>query len=79
MERKVKDANFTGIFFGFSQSGRTIFLGAAFSLGFLIVVNWLGVSIEEVFKGSYIPFFAFMGVGSSAAMIPSIETAKAKA
>ena len=78
MEQKVSDANNTGIFFGFSQAGRTIFLGLAFSLGFLIAVNWFGVPVEEVFKGSYIPFFAFLGVGSSASMIPNIEKAKEK-
>ena len=35
--------------------------------------------MEKVFKGIYVPFFAFMGVGAAAANIPSIETAKNKA
>jgi ABC-type multidrug transport system fused ATPase/permease subunit len=37
------------------------------------------VDVETVFKGSFIPFFAFMGVGAAAANIPSIENAKNKA
>ena len=79
MEEKVKGSKQTGVFFGFSQAGRTIFLGLAFSLGFVIAINWFGVPVEEVFKGSFIPFFAFLGAGSAAAMIPNIEAAKAKA
>ena len=75
----MKEAKTTGIYFGFSQSGRVIFLGAAFSIGFIFAVKYLGVDVETVFKGSFIPFFAFMGVGAAAANIPSIENAKNKA
>ena len=79
VQHKEKEAKSTGIAFGFSQSGRVIFLGAAFTLGFYIAINYFEVPTEKVFKGIYVPFFAFMGVGASAANIPSIETAKNKA
>ena len=45
----------------------------------MFAVKYLGVDVETVFKGAYIPFFAFMGVGAAAANIPSIENAKNKA
>ena len=38
MNAKVKEANSSGIAFGFSQSGRIIFLGGAFYLGFVLTV-----------------------------------------
>ena len=79
MKEKIKEANRNGIAFGFSQSGRIIFLGGAFYLGFIISVQHLGIDTKTVFIGTFIPFFSYLGVGAAAASIPSIESAKGKA
>ena len=72
MKAKVKQANSSGVAFGFSQSGRIIFLGGAFYLGYVISVKRLGIDTETVFMGTFIPFFAYMGVGLAASNVPSI-------
>ena len=77
-ERKVRNAHIAGLFFGYSQASRMIFLGVVFWVGSVVIRKW-GYNPSDVFIAINIIFSAAMGSGVALSNIPSISKAKQSA
>lgn len=71
----IKKAHISGLFFGYSQAIRFVFIGVVFYLA-AIFVQSKGASSQQVFTGCYVVFVGSIGAGVSISQIPSMAKAK---
>lgn len=77
-EAGVKKAHISGLFFGYSQSIRFVFIAFVFYIAaqFLIIYN---LDARKVFTGCYVVFVGSIGSGVAMSQIPSISKAQSSA
>jgi ABC-type multidrug transport system fused ATPase/permease subunit len=78
-ESGVKRAHVSGLFFGYSQSIRFIFIAFVFYVAWLLIkVNNLtsDQQRQQVFTGCYVVFVGSIGSGVSMSQLPSISKAQ---
>lgn len=73
--RKVRNAHIGGLFFGYSNCARMLFLGIVFYFGSYLVQKDSDSS-ERVYMSVWIIFSTCMGVGVAMSNIPSVSKAK---
>eukprot|EP00352_Strombidinopsis_acuminata_P007417 CAMPEP_0176360666 /NCGR_PEP_ID=MMETSP0126-20121128/17236_1 /TAXON_ID=141414 ORGANISM="Strombidinopsis acuminatum, Strain SPMC142" /NCGR_SAMPLE_ID=MMETSP0126 /ASSEMBLY_ACC=CAM_ASM_000229 /LENGTH=289 /DNA_ID=CAMNT_0017715971 /DNA_START=2879 /DNA_END=3748 /DNA_ORIENTATION=+ len=74
----IKRAHVSGLFFGYSQSIRFIFIAFVFYIAG-IFVKYYGADKERLFTGVYVIFVGAIGSGVSISQLPSMSKAKAAA
>lgn len=77
-QTNIKRAHISGLFFGYSQSIRFVFIGFVFFVAALFVQReQLGqIETQKVFTGCYVVFVGAIGSGVSISQMPSISKAK---
>ena len=63
-EAGIKKAHISGLFFGYSQGIRFIFIGLVFYIA-AVFINRFDLVSEEVFSGCYVVFVGSIGTGVS--------------
>jgi ATP-binding cassette subfamily B (MDR/TAP) protein 1 len=77
-DSNVKKAHFSGLFFGYSQSIRFVFIAFVFYVAYVFVsLDYVGK--EAAFTGCYVVFVGSIGSGVSLSQLPSISGAQASA
>lgn len=71
----IKTAHVSGLFFGYSQSIRFVYIGFVFFVA-AVFVNRYGLDKEQVFTGCYVVFVGAIGSGVSLSQMPSVARAK---
>mmetsp|Transcript_33222 Transcript_33222/g.23956 ORF Transcript_33222/g.23956 Transcript_33222/m.23956 type:complete len:126 (+) Transcript_33222:2886-3263(+) len=74
----VKKAHVSGLFFGYSQSIRFIFIAFVFYIA-AIFVQFYQSNQESLFTGVYVIFVGAIGSGVSISQLPSMSKAKSAA
>jgi len=74
----IKRAHISGLFFGYSQSIRFVFIAFVFYIAAIIVQRY-HLGSQRVFIGCYVVFVGAIGSGVSISQMPSISKAKAAA
>jgi hypothetical protein len=77
-EAGIKKAHISGLFFGYSQSIRFVFIAFIFYVA-SVFIKVYGLDSREVFTGCYVVFVGSIGSGVSMSQLPSISKAKAAA
>jgi len=77
-EAGIKKAHISGLFFGYSQGIRFVFIAIVFYLASLFTKNY-SLDSQEVFTGCYVVFVGAIGTGVSLSQMPSISKARASA
>ena len=77
-EAGIKKAHISGLFFGYSQSIRFVFIAFVFYVA-AVFIKVYGLDSREVFTGCYVVFVGSIGSGVSMSLMPSISKAKASA
>lgn len=85
-EAGVKKAHISGLFFGYSQSIRFVFIAFVFYVASIFIRIYMSTNpypnpkySEQVFTGCYVVFVGSIGSGVSMSQLPSISKAKASA
>lgn len=73
--KRIKFAHMSGVFFGYSQSVRMLYMGLIFYLGTYVIKNY-DFAVENVYFTMFILMNATMGAGVQMANVPSINRAK---
>jgi ABC-type multidrug transport system fused ATPase/permease subunit len=71
----IRTAHVSGLFFGYSQSIRFIYVGFVFFVAALFVQRY-GLNSEQVFTGCYVVFVGAIGSGVSLSQMPSVSKAQ---
>jgi ATP-binding cassette subfamily B (MDR/TAP) protein 1 len=74
----IKSGHYGGLFFGYSQCIRFVFVGITFYIAALFVKDY-GDKADDTYIGLYTLFLAANGAGISLSSAPSIGKAKAAA
>lgn len=74
----VKKAHISGLFFGYSQSIRFIFIAFVFYVAALFA-QYYNEDTERLFTGVYVIFVGAIGSGVSISQLPSMSKAKSAA
>ena len=77
-QTNIKTAHVSGLFFGYSQSIRFVYIGFVFFVA-AVFVNRYGLDRETVFTGCYVVFVGAIGSGVSLSQMPSVARAKQSA
>jgi len=77
-QTNIKRAHISGLFFGYSQAIRFVFIGFVFFVAALFVqkYNYDTKQTQETFTGCYVVFVGAIGSGVSISQMPSISKAK---
>ena len=73
--KKVKNAHLSGIFFGYSNCARMLFLGLVFWIGSWLVREYENQS-DDIYLAIWILFSTCMGAGIAMSNVPSVQKAK---
>lgn len=68
----IKRAHVSGLFFGYSQSIKFVFIGFVFYIASVFIKS-RDLNSEEVFTGVYIIFVGAIGSGVAVSTMPSIS------
>ena len=71
----IKRAHISGLFFGYSQSIRFIFIAFVFYVA-AVFIQRFGLNSQSVFTGCYVVFVGAIGSGVSISQMPSVSKAK---
>lgn len=74
----IKRAHISGLFFGYSQSIRFVFIAFVFYVA-AVFVDRYNLNSQRVFTGCYVVFVGAIGSGVSISQMPSISKAKVAA
>lgn len=74
-EAGVKKAHYSGLFFGYSQSIRFVFIAFVFYVAFIFVKVY-NISSKDAFTGCYVVFVGSIGAGVSLSQLPSVAGAQ---
>ena len=74
-EQRIRNAHIAGLFFGYSQCSRMVFLGVVFWIASAVIQKW-HYNPKDVYMCINIIFSAAMGAGMSMSNVPSITRAK---
>lgn len=77
-EAGIKRAHISGLFFGYSQSIRFVFVAIVFYIASVIIKN-NGLDPQKVYSGCYVVFVGAIGTGVSLSQLPSISKARESA
>ena len=72
----IKRAHISGLFFGYSQAIRFVFIGIVFYMAAVFIKQNPSLDSEQVFTGCYVVFVGSIGAGVSISQIPSTARAK---
>jgi ABC-type transport system involved in Fe-S cluster assembly fused permease/ATPase subunit len=75
----IKKAHISGLFFGYSQAIRFVFIGIVFYMAAIVLKNNPDLESDQVFTGCYVVFVGAIGCGVSISQLPSMSKAKAAA
>ena len=77
-QTNIKKAHISGLFFGYSQAIRFVFVGFIFFVAALFVqkYNYDQTQTQKTFTGCYVVFVGAIGSGVSISQMPSISKAK---
>ena len=76
--KRVRNSHLAGIFFGYSQASRIIFVGVVFWIGSELIRKY-NENAEDIYTAIWVLFSAAMGAGVSMSNMPSISKAKESA
>lgn len=74
----MKGAHITGLFFGFGQFVRFLYMAIVFYIAAKLVLKF-DLDSEQTFTGVYVVFIGAIGSGTSLALMPSIAKAQTSA
>jgi len=74
-EAGIKKAHISGLFFGYSQGIRFVFIALVFYVA-AIFTRKFGLDPQQVFSGCYVVFVGSIGTGVSLSQLPSISKAR---
>ena len=75
----IKKAHISGLFFGYSQSIRFVFVAIVFYMAAVFLKSNPDLNSEEVYTGCYVVFVGSIGCGVSISQLPSLSKAKSAA
>lgn len=75
----IKKAHISGLFFGYSQSIRFVFVAVVFYMAAIFVSKFDNRSKEDVYTGCYVVFVGSIGCGVSISQLPSLSRARSAA
>jgi len=75
----IKKAHISGLFFGYSQAIRFVFIAAVFYMAAIVLKNNPDLESDKVFTGCYVVFVGAIGCGVSISQLPSMSKAKSAA
>ena len=77
-EAGIKKAHISGLFFGYSQGIRFIFIALVFYIA-AVFIKRFELDEQRVYSGCYVVFVGSIGTGVSLSQLPSITKARAAA
>ena len=75
----IKKAHISGLFFGYSQSIRFVFVAIVFYVAAVFIKQDDSLDPQKVYTGCYVVFVGSIGCGVSISQLPSLTKAKAAA
>ena len=74
-EAGIKKAHISGLFFGYSQGIRFIFIALVFYIAAVFTKRY-DLDPQQVYSGCYVVFVGSIGTGVSLSQLPSINKAR---
>lgn len=74
-EAGIKKAHISGLFFGYSQGIRFVFIALVFYIA-AVFIKRFELDEQEVYTGCYVVFVGSIGTGVSLSQLPSITKAR---
>lgn len=75
----IRKAHISGLFFGYSQSIRFVFVAIVFYIAAILLKNNPDLEPKQMFTGCYVVFVGAIGTGVSLSQLPSLSRAKSAA
>lgn len=75
-EAGIKKAHISGLFFGYSQGIRFVFIALVFYIAAVFTKKDPNLNSQQVFSGCYVVFVGSIGTGVSLSQLPSLTKAR---